>query len=102
MEQTECNQMRISADPFEFLNKTYYVKQIAGKDLGTNQMRFGEDIFMTFDHPNIPTAFGSLTKQDLKRLKNADDIDNFRETVKNMKQEEIDLLSDQQKRLFCK
>jgi hypothetical protein len=40
-------------------------------------MLMGEDIFMTFEHPNISTAFGSLTKDDLKALRDVSVIDNL-------------------------
>lgn len=49
---------------------------------------------MIFKHPSISTAFGSLTKDDLKALRDVSVIDNLQLTVKNMKDDERNLLSE--------
>lgn len=60
----ECLTMRIN-QPLNFLNKPFYMRQTVGKPRNSDKMLVGEDIFMTFRHPNITTAFGSLVKDDL-------------------------------------
>lgn len=47
-------------------------------------MYFGEDIFMMFEHPKLSTAFGSLTKEDLKIVKDMNQVERFKSTVANL------------------
>lgn len=72
----ECLTMRIN-QPLNFLNKPFYMRQTVGKPRNSDKMLVGEDIFMTFRHPNITTAFGSLVKDDLKALRDVSVIENL-------------------------
>jgi hypothetical protein len=64
-------------------------------------MLFSEDIFMTFGHPTIPTAFGSLTRPDLKMMKRVHEVTNFENEIKTkMTEEERALLSDRQLQMY--
>lgn len=87
--------MRIN-QAFNFLNRPYYLRQTAGKPRNSENMLLGTDIFMTFRHPNISTAFGSLTKEDLMALRDVSVIDNLQQTVRSMNSEERRLLSEMQ------
>jgi len=53
------------------------MRQTVGKPRNSDKMLVGEDIFMTFRHPNITTAFGSLVKDDLKALRDVSVIENL-------------------------
>jgi len=55
---------------------------------------------MLFNHPNIKSGFGSLTKDDMKILKDVGQVERFRQSVDKMTQEEKDLLSDKQKEIY--
>jgi hypothetical protein len=85
--------MRINA-PFNFLNKPFFLRQTAGKPRNSDKMLMGEDIFMSFRHPNISTAFGSLAKEDLKALRDVSVIENLHVSVDNMNPEQRNLLSE--------
>lgn len=56
-------------------------------------MYFGEDIYLTFQHENRPTLFGSMTKEDMRVLKDVHEVERFKEIVKNLPEEERELLS---------
>lgn len=55
---------------------------------------------MLFNHPSIKSGFGSLTKDDMKVLKDVAQVERFKQSVDSMTQEERDLLSDKQKELY--
>ena len=93
-EGIECMTMRI--DPVNLFNQQYYLKQTAGKPINSQHLLFGTDIFMQFKHPNSSTTFGSLTRDDVKVLKSANELKLLKKEVKTLKEDEKELLSDRQ------
>ena len=51
---------------------------------------------MMFKHPNSSTTFGSLTRDDVKVLKSANELKLLKKEVKHLKEDEKELLSDRQ------
>ena len=49
-----------------------------------------------FKHPNSSTTFGSLTRDDVKVLKSANELKLLKKEVKHLKEDEKELLSDRQ------
>ena len=88
--------MTMRIDPVNILNQQYYLKQTAGKPINSQHLLFGTDIFMMFKHPNSSTTFGSLTRDDVKVLKSANELKLLKKEVKHLKEDEKELLSDRQ------
>lgn len=73
-------------------NHTFYLKKTSGKPELEDKFYFGEDIFLLFNDPNNSTFFGSLTKSDLKKLRDIQEIKNMKAKLQGVSEDESEMI----------
>jgi len=60
------------------------MRKQAGMLPGSHSLQFGQDIYMQFNHPDISTKFGSLTKEDVQILNDVEKLHKIRDAGKHI------------------